>query len=160
MNKINNMKRFFLATIVFLFLSVDFHGFQDQPPKSLTQIDMRGRLVQSRTRLSDNFLVFQNCKTVQVNFVRTLGLLDVAIFYSDTIVYKNKVNAVGGTKLAIEIGNWINGKYIITVCDGIKNCANGEFTIKTGNENVPQGHNIGRKRTFPCAAASRRDAMY
>ena len=131
-------KKFFLATImtiVCLFLCVDFHGFQDLTPKSLTQIDMYGRLVQSRTRNSDNFIVFLNCKSVQINFIRTLGALEVSISKEDSVHYQSKLNAVGGTRVAIETSTWKEGKYVISVCDGLKNCAYGNFTLKREEKN-------------------------
>ena len=134
------MKRFFLTAItaiVFLFISGNFQGYQDPEPapKTLIQVNMLGRLIQPRTRTQlHNFLVFQNCKLVQINFINTLGAVDVEVLLrndrSDSTVYKRRVMAAGGSEMAIEIGNWKQGKYVISVCDLEKTCANGEFEIK------------------------------
>ena len=130
-------KHLFLISIVFFYICSDSKACQDPKPapKSLIQVNMLGRLIQPRTRTQmQNVLVFQNCKSLHVNFINTLGVVDVEVLSkdnsSDSSVYKKRIIAAGGSEVAIEIGAWKKGKYIISVCDLDKNCANGEFEIK------------------------------
>ena len=130
-----NIRRFFLTTIIFLFIGGDFHAYQDPEPapKTLTMVVLRGRLMQTRTRMTPNITVLQNCKYVQVNFIRTVGVVDVAVQTSDSILYQNRVNATGGSNISVETGSWKPGKYIVSVCNMEKLCAHGEFVIEAAN---------------------------
>ena len=133
-----SIKRFFLTTTLFLFICSDFQG-QREPeptPKFMTRINMIGRLVQPNTRSRQTFTVFQNCNSLQVTFIRTLGVVDVVVLSSDSAIYRNRVQATTGSIVAIETSAWKEGKYVIDVCEYAKRqCANGDFMIEDQTKN-------------------------
>jgi len=106
--------------VCFLFAGIVLSRPASAPAKILdtAQIDLQGKLKTGTKSEAQPVEVFQSEYCLQVNFMSTLGDLDIEVFdeISQT-VFQTTGNATAGSNLTIDTHKWQQGAYILTITD-------------------------------------------
>jgi len=128
------MKRFLLIMVCILFAAGTLH----RPAKALArkilsvqQIDLQGKLKKPGSKSEAQPVeVFQTEYDLQVNFLATLGDLDIEALNEDAqSVFQTSVNAAAGGKLIIDTRKWKQGTYFLRITDDEGGYLEGKFEI-------------------------------
>jgi len=128
------MKRILLIMVCILFAAGTLH----RPAKALAmklltvqQVDLKGKLKKPGTKSEAQPVeVFQSEYDLQVNFLETLGELEIeALNAEEQSVFQTTVNATAGGKFIINTRNWKQGAYILRITDDEGGYLEGYFVI-------------------------------